>query len=290
VLANRPDPLSADHAPPTLATRWISSRLDEAVTRATAQLDAIDLGGYAATVYDVAWSDYCDWFLEMAKVDLRREDATDADRAATWRAAAEGLAVLLRLLHPLMPFVTEAVWETLHAADADATAGEPLLIRAAWPVAGSADPASVAAFDELAGVVRAARNLRTEAEAPAAAWIPLVVEPGDAGADERLEALRPYVESLARVRPISIADGEARPAHVAATGLGAVWLGVDEAEAGRAEARRQARLDEIDRGIARLRELLGNAAFADRAPADVVQRERDRLAALEEERRQLASG
>ncbi len=290
VLANRPDPMSADPAQPTLAARWIRSRLDEAVARATAQLDAIDLGGYAATAYVVAWSDYCDWFLEMAKVDLRREDATDADRAATWRAAAEGLAILLRLLHPLMPFVTEAIWETLHAADADATAGEPLLVRAAWPAAGRVDPASVAAFDELAGLVRATRNLRTEAGTPAASWIPLVVEPADPGAAERLTAMEPYVRSLARVRPITIADGAERPSEVAATQLGAVWLGVDEAAAGQAGARRRARLEEVDRGIIRLRELLGNAAFADRAPADVVQRERDRLAALEEERRQLASG
>ena len=116
VLATRPEPI-AEPGEPTLAARWIRSRLAAATERATRQLDALDLGGYAATVYEVAWSDYCDWFLEMAKVDLRREDATDADRAATWPAAAEGLATLLRLLHPLMPFVTEEIWEALGDVD-----------------------------------------------------------------------------------------------------------------------------------------------------------------------------
>ena len=114
---------------PSLAARWIRSRLADATARATRQLDALDLGGYAATVYDVAWSDYCDWFLEMAKVDLRREDAGDADRAATWAAAADGLATLLRLLHPLMPFVTEEIWQALREAAPD-TSDESLLIAA----------------------------------------------------------------------------------------------------------------------------------------------------------------
>src|SRR5688572_2918551 len=91
VLASRPETLSAS-AEPSLAVRWIRSRLAAGVAQATEQLDALDISGYAATVYDLAWSDYCDWFLEMGKVDLRRDGATDADRAATWSAAAEALA------------------------------------------------------------------------------------------------------------------------------------------------------------------------------------------------------
>ena len=286
VLANRPDHL-AEAGEPTFAARWIRSRLAEATTRATRQLDAIDLGGYAATVYDVAWSDYCDWFLEMAKVELRRDDATDADRAATWRAAADGLGTLLRMLHPLMPFVTEAIWESLGEADASATAGERLLIRAAWPAARDADAGADAAFDELAALVRGVRNLRTESGTPAGAWVPLVVEPADAAAADRLRAAAAYVESLARVRPISTVDGEDRPALVAASPLGAAWLGVDPSTAGAAIDRREAQVADLDRNISRLRELLDNSSFVERAPVAVVERERARLAALEEERRQL---
>ena len=128
-----PEPMAEPGSDATLAARWIGSRLAAATERATRQLDDLDLAGYAATVYEAAWSDYCDWFLEMAKVDLRRDDATDADRAATWLAAADGLATLLRLLHPLMPFVTEEIWQALADVEPRATAGEPLLIRAAWP-------------------------------------------------------------------------------------------------------------------------------------------------------------
>ncbi len=125
VLGAQPDASAPPSVAPTLAERWIRSRLAAATERATRQLDELDLSGYTATVYDAAWSDYCDWFLEMAKVDLRRPDATDADRQATWRAAAEGLGTILRLLHPLMPFVTEEIWQALREAAPFATEGEP---------------------------------------------------------------------------------------------------------------------------------------------------------------------
>jgi valyl-tRNA synthetase len=115
VLANRPEGGVPEAATPSLPIRWIRSRLAFATERATHQLDGLDLGGYAATVYEAAWSDYCDWFLEMAKVDLRREDASADERAAAWSVAADGLAALLRLLHPLMPFVTEEVWRRRQA-------------------------------------------------------------------------------------------------------------------------------------------------------------------------------
>jgi valyl-tRNA synthetase len=289
VLATRPDPMPAPAAEPPLAARWIGSRLDGAVARATRQLDEYDLGGYAGTVYDVAWSDYCDWFLEMAKVDLRRDDATDAERAATWRAAADGLATLLRLLHPLMPFVTEEIWDALGTVDAEATAGDALLIRAAWPSGSGTDAAAEAAFDELEGVVRGARNLRTDAGTPAGAWVPLVIQPAAGDAAGRLAVIAPYLEALARVRPISLAEAGDRPERVTSTPLGAAWLGVDERAADQAADRRLAQVEEIDRNIARLRELLANASFVERAPGAVVERERARLAGLEEERRQLVS-
>jgi valyl-tRNA synthetase len=274
-------------AEPSLAVRWIRSRLAGATTRATRQLDELDLGGYAATVHDLAWSDYCDWFLEMAKVDLRRDEATPEERATTWSAAADGLGKLLRLLHPLMPFVTEEIWQALREVAPDA-APEPLLITAAWPQPEAVEDDVEIRFDELAELVRGIRNLRTEAGSAAGAWIPLVVEPaGDASARTILDA-RPYIEALARVRPVQLdGDGE-RPDHVASTRLGVAWLGADAAAEAAGATRRRAQLDELDGQIERLAQLLANQSFTERAPAAVVERERSRLAALREQRAQLA--
>jgi valyl-tRNA synthetase len=238
-------------------------------------------------VYDVAWSDYCDWFLEMAKVDLRRDDAGDAERAATWAAAADGLAMLLRLLHPLMPFVTEEIWQALREAAPD-TADEPLLITAHWPQALDRDPPAEAAFADLAALVRGVRGLRTEAGTPASAWAPLTIEPSDDAAAAALRADLRYVEALARVRPIEIVEGAERPDLIAAGRLGVAWLVQDGAADALAAGRRQEQLAEIDANIARLEELLANTSFTDRAPAPVVERERQRLSDLREQRGQLA--
>ncbi|MEA2650759.1 MAG: valyl-tRNA synthetase, partial [Chloroflexota bacterium] len=287
VLANRPES-AVPRGEPSLAARWIGSRLADATARATRQLDALDLGGYAATVYDAAWSDYCDWFLEMAKVDLRRDDAGDAERAATWAAAAEGLASLLRLLHPLMPFVTEEIWQALREA-APYVAADPLLIIARWPPAQDQDPRAESAFADLAALVRGVRGLRTEAGTPASAWAPLSIEPSDDAADAALRADLRYLEALARVRPIELVrDGAERPELVAAGRLGVAWLAQDGATEMVAAGRRQAQLAEMDANIARLEQLLANTSFTDRAPAVVVERERTRLADLREQRGQLA--
>jgi len=289
VLANRPETLP-DGGEPSLAARWIGSRLAMATERATRQLDALDLGGYAATAYEAAWSDYCDWFLEMAKVDLRAGDASAADRAATWRAASRGMATLLRLLHPLMPFVTEEIWQALAQVDQTATGEQPLLVRAPWPAGAAADAAAEAQVDALAALVRGVRNLRQEAGTPAGAWVPLVVEPVDEPSRRVVEEGLAYLGTLARVRPVELVAGVDRPELVAASPLGAAWLRIDAAAGAEAAERRRAQLDELDRNIERLRGLLGNASFVQRAPSDVVARERDRLERLETERRQLGEG
>jgi valyl-tRNA synthetase len=285
VLGAHPDPLAEPSADASLAARWIRSRLAAATERATRQLDALDLAGYAATAYEAAWSDYCDWFLEMAKVDLRRPDASDADRATTWLVAAEGLATLLRLLHPLMPFVTEEIWQAFGDVDPRVTDGEPLLIQAAWPAGGGSDGDAETAFAGMSALVREVRNLRAAGGAPAASWVPLIVGPADAEAQRIIESTRAYLETLARVRPIELrTDGE-RPALVAATPLGAAWLG-SGSEDGAAE-QRAAKRAELEANTERVRALLANEAFVSRAPAEVVERERKRLRDLEDQLRQL---
>ncbi|HSK94700.1 MAG TPA: valine--tRNA ligase, partial [Candidatus Angelobacter sp.] len=286
VLGSRPTELVEDGAPP-LAARWIGSRLSEATQRATRQLEGLDLGGYAATVYDVAWSDYCDWFLEMAKVDLRRPDADAAARSATWRAASDGLATLLRLLHPLMPFVTEEIWQALADADPRATDGAELLIRAPWPTDRERDPDAELAFGAMASLVRGVRNLRQEAGTPAAAWVPLHVHAVDATARAALEEGAPYIEALARVRPIRAVESEEGSEFVTSSPYGAAWLGIDAMAEAEARERRQAQREELDRNIERVRGLLATASFVERAPAEVVERERERLSRLEQDRRQL---
>jgi valyl-tRNA synthetase len=286
VLGSQPPPApdgSGVPAPESVAERWIRSRLAATTTEAARRLDRYDLGGYAASVTDFAWNDYCDWYLEMAKIELRDPDASAATRARVWTTGAEVLADILRLLHPVIPFVTEEIWGALGSAYPAATAS-PLLLTAPWPAAARRDPGAEAAFGSLSEVVRAARNLRTEGGIPARAVVPLRLLPLDVAAAEAAEAGRRYIEPLARVR-LEILAPDAQPAGTdrAATALGAIWL--EAATTG--DDRSASRAAELRRSQARLAALLGDPNFVARAPAAVVARERQRLAEIEERLRQI---
>ncbi|HEY7526643.1 MAG TPA: valine--tRNA ligase [Candidatus Limnocylindria bacterium] len=291
VLGAAPEPMAEPAGDETLAERWVRSRLAATIDRATRQLDALDLAGYAATIHEFAWSDYCDWYLEMAKVELRREDSSDAERARLWRTTTETFGELLRLLHPLLPFVTEAIWEPLGEVAPWAIRGEALLIRAAWPSASAADDAIERTVDELRDLIRAVRDQRTAAGVAAGAWLPLHVAPSGASERRALEGGARYLAALARVRPLDVtADPAGRPSSAGSTALGTFWLGSDAAADEAAGQRAAERRAELRRQVDRLRTLLGNDDFIGRAPAPVVDRERARLADLEAQLDALGDG
>jgi len=280
------DDLTADGAPApeSLAERWIRSRLAATTADAHRRLDRYDLGGYAAAVTDFAWGDFCDWYLEIVKIELRDPDSTAETRFRVWAAAADVLAELLRLLHPVMPFITEEIWAGLGAARPAATPSS-LLLTASWPTAGRRDRRAETAFAALAEVVRAARHLRTEAGIPAGTIVPVRIVPVDGTAAAAVEAGRRYIERLARVSLLtaSTADGEAATGGRAATALGPISLATATAGGERSAARAA----ELRRNQARVQALLADPAFIARAPSAVVERERQRLAEIEERLRQI---
>jgi valyl-tRNA synthetase len=290
-LARNPGDGSAGGATPgavdaaTIPERWIRSRLAATVADATRRLDRLDLGGYAAVVSDFAWSELCDWYLEVAKVELRAAERPEDARRA-WRTGVEVLSDTLRLLHPVMPFVTEEIWSVLPATSSRPE-GPSLLMTAAWPDAGERDFEAEAAFEALAEVVRTARNLRTEAGIPAGSTVTLHVEPGSAGAADAVEAGRRWIEPLARVRCQVDRSGRGGPTTAvgAATALGAVWL--DDVPAGEGVPGRDDAAEALRRNRDRLRALLADPGFTTKAPATVVERERARLAGVEDRLRQV---
>jgi valyl-tRNA synthetase len=285
VLGSEPDggvqEAASGDAPPSLAERWIRSRLAAITDDATARLDRFDLGGYAGSVTDFAWSDFCDWYLEMAKIELRDPVSPPGTARRVWRTSAEVLADTLRLLHPVMPFVTEEIWAALGPA---AGMTDELLMSARWPQVATRDQPAEEEFEKLAEVVRAARNLRTEAGIPAGARVVLHVAPAGPSAAAAIDAGRRYLEPLARVECELMAEGAAVPGTGgAATALGAIWL--DERDGTRAV--RPEQLADLRRSRDRVRALLDDPTFVAKAPEAVVERERARLADLEERVRQM---
>ena len=164
-----------------------------------------------------------------------------------------------------------------------------MLVRASWHAGGPRDAAVDAAVGDLIELVRGLRNLRSETGIAAGAWRHLIVAAAGESSATTLGAGRRYLEALARGRPVEILPPGAaaqRPAAVVASSLGAAWYPSDD-DGPDGPARREAQAVHLRRGIDRLRQLLANPAFTDRAPAEVVGRERDRLAELEAQLRQL---
>ena len=272
-----------------LAERWIHSRLAEAIERATRQLDALDLGGYTASLHEFAWSEFADWFLEMAKVELRRPAHRTAAAPGREATASEVLADLLESPHPIMPFVTEEIWDRIGSIDPATTAGEPLLITAPWPPAKPREPAVEEETAGLMELVRAVRNLRPSpgrppgrgCHSPSLRPIPMRRSPRSSAQSWYLR-----VRSLASAR--SRSRRGTRPAAVASS-LGAAWFpcgaGGDDPGARAGSAR-----GGCGAGSSGCAPCSPTHPSPQKGLPDVVARERERLSELEERMRKLGPG
>ncbi len=267
--------------------RWLGSRIATTVAEVDRALAEYAFADVTRLLYDATWNDYCDWAIELAKIRLGDESLAAAEREATWWAMVDALDTLVRLLHPIMPFVTEAIWRHLpHAAD-----DPELLIVARWPEPGGIDPAAEVPVAAAIELVRAIRNARGEARIEPAAWLPVHLVVGDDLAPA-FEDLRPALARLARARPLQRhADGESL-ATARADGSLAVIAGSTEAiiqpvaedaeRAGRDRARVERELQEAEALLEGARSRLANPSFVERAPASVVGSARAREAELVE--------
>jgi valyl-tRNA synthetase len=286
VLGARPEGIAADaprRAPDPArlgpADRWLRSRVAATVAGVDAAMDSFAFGEATRLLYETTWSEFCDWGLELAKVRLADRSLPAGDREATWWTLVESLDTLLRLLHPFLPFLTEAIW----AATPHAPADPELLIVADWPDpvawAATRDPAMEAAVDRLRALVTEVRNVRTTARIP-----PGESRPGDVLLPGELvptfDALAPAVERLTRLRPLtrypdrSAFHGAEEPGALAviAGDLEArIAAGPADADAQAAErARLEKELARAERLLAAARERSADEAFTSKAPPAVV--------------------
>jgi valyl-tRNA synthetase len=269
------------------AERWLLSRAAATTAAVDEAMAGFAFGEVTRLVYEAIWNEYCDWGLEFAKVRLTDDSLDPAIHEATWWTLVEVLDTYLRLLHPVMPFVTEALWAALpHRA------GDPdLLIVARWPGVGERDAVAEREVGMLIDLVTEIRNARASAKLPAADWLEtLVYVPLDLG--PTFEALRPAVERLVRARPLS---RELTPEALAAATLpgdltvivagGAVEAAIRPAgaDAGAETLERDRlvrELAEAEGWLTAARERLANESFVSRAPAAVVEGARAREAGL----------
>jgi valyl-tRNA synthetase len=290
VLANRPSELPADAilAVPSAdllgpAEHWILERCAATVAAVDQAYATFQLGEVARLLHTAIWAEYCDWYLELAKTQLRPEEPAER-RVATWQVLAWVLDRYLRLLHPIMPHITEHLWAQLPKAPDD----PDLLIVARWPdgAAGGVDRVAATGTGELLELITAIRNARTDASIDASTWLAATIVPRTAGLVVALEGLEDAVERLARIR-VSVADDravlDAMPDALAVvTDQAEARLAVTAGDAASDQARVAKELAEAEQHLAAARARLANPAFTGRAPADVVEGVRQRERELAE--------
>jgi valyl-tRNA synthetase len=281
--ALRESPADADLGP---AERWIRSRAAATVSATDRAFAEDNYGEAARLLYEAIWSELCDRGIELAKVRLADTSLPDAAREATWWTLVEALDTYLRLLHPVMPFVTEALWAALPHAPGD----PELLVVAAWPQAGGRDEALEAQLDEVNELVVAIRNARATAAIPAAAWLETHVAV-PSSASETVRALAPAIERLTRARPLELhLDRRELPRRTGAievilpagTYEATIVAAIGGAGAAGDRARLEAELAEAERFLAAARARLANEAFTSKAPPAIVDGARARAAELTE--------
>jgi valyl-tRNA synthetase len=261
--------------------RWITSRLGQAIAATDEAFAGYRFDMAATALYEFTWHEFCDWYLELAKPVLQGDD--EAAAAATRRTLLTVLEALLRALHPLMPYITEEIWQRI--APAAGASGETIM-RAAWPKASgyAADVAAAADVDWMKGVILGLRQIRGEMDiSPARRLSPLVQGAGseDAARFARYEALLGRLAGIDGAR--LLAAGEISPPSASAV-VGNLTLLVPmqglidpAAELARLKKKQERNRQEITRANAKL----GNASFVANAPPEVVATERERIAQFE---------
>jgi valyl-tRNA synthetase len=270
------------------AEHWILGRCAANIAAIEAAYAALQLGEATRLLHEALWNEYCDWYLELAKVTLAAADASAERRAATWRVLVWVLDRYLRLLHPVMPFVTEAIWGRLpHLPD-----DPELLIVARWPAGAVelalADPQQAAATRELIELVGQMRAARAEAGIDAGEWLAARLWLAEGPVRAAYAELAEQVGRLARVRP-TLVESLAQLDEPAGGGALSAIAGGSEARLLRSGAdleRDRARLArELERARASLaltEARLADVNFRGRAPAEVVEQTHRRADELRE--------
>ncbi len=269
--------------------RWILSRLSTVTRQVTDALAGYRFADAARVLYEFSWDEFCSFYIEMVKARLQDNKA----RPTAQRVLVHTLDALLRLLHPMIPFLTEEVWQLLgqlapeRGLDAARPAAESVMI-AEWPKGDPArqDSRIEAQFAEFQEVLRAVREIRSRQSVAPRTQIDFSVR-CDAATAELLGPMGPYFESMAAARAVGWGPDVRPPALSANVTLPGIEVFVDLAELIDVEAetaRKRTELEKLDSLITGKKRKLDNEKFVQRAPKAVVQRERESLKDLEEQR------
>jgi valyl-tRNA synthetase len=274
----------------SVADRWIRSRLNTAIADVQSKLDEYRFDLATQSLYEFAWYEYCDWYLELTKPVLQSDTATAEQKRGTRQTLVQVLEGYLRLLHPLMPFVTEEIWQAV--APLAGKQGDTIMLQQ-YPRKG--DFAADASAERELAIVKATilgpRQIRGQLDVPQSRKIPIYIQPASEGDWQVIERNSALIEATANAEFVRrYADAESLPQMALQIVDGqSIYAPLKsliddpEAEVARIEKRRA----KIVQELAKLESRLANANFVANAPPEVVQQERTRIADFQSQIAQL---
>ncbi|MCL6611957.1 MAG: valine--tRNA ligase [Peptococcaceae bacterium] len=280
-----------DHGPEperermTLADRWIYSRFQSAVRDVTGNLEKYELGEAARILYEFIWNEFCDWYIELSKPRLYGNDPRD--RSTVQYVLADVLKGTLELLHPFMPFITEDIWQRLPVPKGRT------IMRAAWPAPREdyRDAGAEQDMETLMEIIRSVRHIRSEMNVPPGKIAEVLLEIPDDRTRELVRKWSGYVESLAAARTQIRASFPEKPeqaAHAVARGTEIYVPLKGLIDVNREAVRLEKELDLVGKELSRVKGKLSNEGFLNKAPRDVIEKEREKEAELSEKQASIA--
>ena len=264
-----------------LAERWINSRLAGLIDATHEGMRTYRFDLAAQALHEFIRDEYCDWYLELSKITLNAEETAAARKRGTLYTLLNVMEVVLRALHPFMPFITEALWQRL--APALDRQGESIML-AAFPESRelARDPAAVEQIEWLKLFVMGVRRIRAEGGLPPGRRLNVHTRAGSPREKAWLRANQAHIKSLARIDALQEAGGEMDDAAMALAGDMTLLVALTDIIDPKSETRRlQKEIEKRDKERTGLLGKLANANFVERAPADVVEAARRRLAEAE---------
>ena len=258
----------------SLPDRWIRGRLNQAIREVRKALEEYRFDEASRALYQFIWHEFCDWYLELVKPYLY-QDQDVGRKTITQVTFLKVLDSMLRLLHPFMPFITEEIWQQLPLEK-----GEGAIMKARFPESEERfDDTQVA--DEMGmviDVITTLRNIRGEMSIPPGEQIDVILRPKDEEVEGRLKGNQSFIQILAKVKSLTMLKGPERPAYSAfAQALGVeIFVPMDRSRIEEEAKRLQKEISKIEKEIAFVNRKLANEQFLSRAPAEVVQDEKEK--------------
>ena len=276
----------------SLADRWIEARLQQTVDQVTRAMEEFRFDHASQALYDFVWNEYCDWYLELSKPVLWDEGASEAAKRGTRRTLVRVLEAILRLAHPMMPYISEEIWQRVAPLAGTLEGDNDSLMAKAWPLADEAliDQDAIRDIEWLKGVIVAVRNIRAEMNIAPGKPLDALLTKGSEADQARLSANRLFLSKLAKLSSIEWLD-DASTAPLSATQLvGDMEVLVPMADLIDKDAelaRLSKEIDKQDKLIGGVEKKLANEGFVAKAPAAVIDKERGKLEEYQAARRVL---